>query len=108
MDLTRRDAGDGCKHFDDLRVLQRETLEDAAHDRAGIDRLRLSRVRAERAHPRRHVARGVKSGVVGVDEGLKRGRVLRERNKLVERVVPPLLCPHAAALVNEPQPGNVA
>ena len=102
------DAGDGREQVDRLRVLQRETLEDAAHDRARLDRLRLACVRAERAHPRRHVAGIGEGGVVGIDERLQRGRVLRERDELVERVLPALLRPHTAALVDEPEPGDVA
>ena len=56
------------EHVDRLRVLQREALEDAAHDRAGLDGLRLAGVRAERAHPRRHVAGSANGGVVRLDE----------------------------------------
>ena len=90
-------------------VLQREALEDAADDRAGLVRLGL----AGRARRTRAIRAGMSPGVanarvVRVDERPQRRRVLRERDELVEGVVAALERPGAPALVQEPEPGDVA
>jgi hypothetical protein len=65
-------------------MLEREALEDAPHDGAGLRRLELAGVRAEGAHARRHVAGLGEGRVVRLDEGAERSRLLRQRDELVE------------------------
>ena len=85
-----------------------QALEDAADDGPGLDRLGLPGAGAELADPLRHVARGREAAVVRVDERAQ-GRGLRgERDELVEPVVAALLRPGPAALVQEPEAGDVA
>ena len=81
MNLLRHGTGDGGEYLDRLRVLEREALEDAPDDRAGLERLGLPCVSAERAHARRHVALFREGGVVRLDQRPQRGRFLRERDE---------------------------
>ena len=100
--VTSREQVDG------LRVLESETLEDAPDDRAGIGRLGLVRARAEAAHARRHVARLRERRVVRLDQRTQGRRRLGQRNQLVEGTVVTLRGPCAPALVQKPEPGDVA
>jgi hypothetical protein len=107
VELRRRRAGDRREQADDLGVLEREALEDAARDRGDVAGLRLPRRGAEVDDALRHVARGGEGRVVGVDERAERLGALRRRDELVEGEVATGGGPAPAALVEEPEPGDV-
>jgi len=49
-----------------------------------------------------------KAASFGSMKDLERGSVLGKGDELIKRMLPPFLRPHATALVDKPQPGDVA
>ena len=109
VQLGGRRAGRPREQLDRLRVLEREALEDAAHDRAGG----LGRGLAGLARRTLAIRAGMSPGlanarVVGIDERAQR-RARRRRARRARRTSssgPPR--PGAPALVQQPEPGHVA
>ena len=101
-------AGRVLQQANRLRVPEGQALQDAAGDGPGLDRLSLSGAGAELADPLRHVPRGREAAVVRVDERAQGRGLGRERDELVEPVVAAFLRPGPAALVQEPEAGDVA